>query len=228
MLSGPDVTCVTDRAAHSLHKSEHDVYFSTMTTHYVFIDYENVHPESLRMLYGLPVRVMVFVGAKQLRVPIDLACSLQTLGDAAEYVRISGCGHNALDFHIAYALGQLSVSESAAAFHVISKDSGSEPLMTHLRSQGIAAHRWSEISEIPLLKNAKPATPEERLASIVVNLRQRGVAKPRKVSTLSNTIDALFPKSLPPCDVQALVEALRREGYISVEGESVHYHLALA
>jgi hypothetical protein len=199
-----------------------------MTTHYVLIDYENVHPANLWMLHGLPVRVMVFVGAKQAQVPIGLACSLQALGDAAEYVRVSGCGRNALDFHIAYALGQLTGSDPDAAFHVISNDTGFEPLMAHLRSKGIAAHRRAEISGIPLLKSAKPTTPDERFAAVVTNLQQRGASKPRTLRTLSSTINAHFQKTLLPCDVQKLVEALQREGYISVEGERVTYYLALA
>ena len=45
---------------------------------------------------------MVFVGANQRRVPFDMASAIQRMGDKAEYIKISGNGPNALDFHIAY------------------------------------------------------------------------------------------------------------------------------
>ena len=56
-----------------------------MKNNYILIDYENVQPKNLVILNGHPVKVIVFVGANQAKVPFDLATSLQALGSNAEY-----------------------------------------------------------------------------------------------------------------------------------------------
>ena len=76
-----------------------------MRNNIVLIDFENVQPESLELLAQDHFRVLVFVGANQARLPFEVAASLQKLGARAEYIKISGNGSNALDFHIAYYVG---------------------------------------------------------------------------------------------------------------------------
>jgi hypothetical protein len=95
-----------------------------LKNNYILIDYENVQPKNLAILNGHPVKVIVFVGANQAKVPFDLASSLQALGSNAEYVKIRGNGSNALDFHIAFYIGQLAERDPYAYFHIISKDTG--------------------------------------------------------------------------------------------------------
>jgi hypothetical protein len=73
----------------------------------------------------LHVRVIVFVGPLQTKIAFEKAAALQRMGANAEYVRLSGGGANALDFHIAYYLGQLTAKDPTAYFHFISKDTGS-------------------------------------------------------------------------------------------------------
>ena len=52
--------------------------------------------------------VIVFVGVNQAKVTSEVASVLQRVGNRASYIKISGSGKNALDFHIAYYLGKLS------------------------------------------------------------------------------------------------------------------------
>ena len=66
-----------------------------MRTNYVLIDFENVQPESLEQLTNDHFKVIVFVGASQVKLPFEVAASLQELGSRAEYVKISGNGSNA-------------------------------------------------------------------------------------------------------------------------------------
>ena len=98
-----------------------------MKKHYILIDYENVQTKSLSVLQGAPNQefvITVFVGANQSKIPIELVSSMQSFGDKAEYVQITGSGRNALDFHIAYYLGALTERDPKGIFHVISKDTG--------------------------------------------------------------------------------------------------------
>jgi hypothetical protein len=103
-------------------------------TNYVLIDFENVRPASLEPLTDDHFKVIVFVGASQTRLAYEVAASVQQLGSRAEYVKVSGNGANALDFHIAYHIGRLAAAELSAYFHIISKDTGFDPLVQHLRS----------------------------------------------------------------------------------------------
>ena len=189
-----------------------------MKTNYFLIDYENVQPKSLQVLNGQPVKVIVFLGANQGKVSVEVAKALQSLGSNAEYVQISGNGPNAVDFHIAFTMGEISKSDESARFHIISKDSGFDPLIEYLRTKRIVAQRSAEIPGVPIRKTKVP----EKLEAIIRNLSSRN-GRPRKVTTLSNTINALFQKSLDEAEVMSLIKALEKHGHIAIQGENVSY-----
>ena len=84
--------------------------------------------------------VLVFTGAQQ-KVAISLIEAVQALGERGKFVRISGNGKNALDFHIAYYLGKFSERDPQGRFLLVSGDSGYDPLISHLSAKGIAARR---------------------------------------------------------------------------------------
>ena len=96
-----------------------------MKNNYVLIDFENVAPENLDLLDQDWIRVYVFVGKNQTKLPFSVVKAIQKMGDRAQYVEMSGTGHNALDFHIAYYVGRLSANDKDAYFHIISNDQGS-------------------------------------------------------------------------------------------------------
>lgn len=96
---------------------------------YVLIDYENVAPENLDVLDHALVHVLVFVGKNQTKLPFSLVKSIHKLGSRAEYIEVSGTGHNALDFHIAFYIGRYSASDRGASYYIVSKDTGYDPLI---------------------------------------------------------------------------------------------------
>lgn len=200
-----------------------------MKNNYVLIDYENVQPKSLAALRGEHVfKVYLFVGASQAKVTFEVAEAMQALGEHAKYIKISGNGPNALDFHIAYYIGQLAAQDPNAFFHIISKDAGFDPLIKHLKTQKVFACRSKDIGDIPMLKAgqvAKAGKVEDKLALILANLRQRGAAKPRSIKTLASTIGALFAKQLTEEEISALVEGLKESGHIKLDGTRVSYLL---
>ncbi|MBV9791600.1 MAG: hypothetical protein JOZ51_25610, partial [Chloroflexi bacterium] len=119
-----------------------------MKTNYVLIDYENVQPAAVPVLAQEHFKVIVFVGISQAKITFEVASALQHLGSRAEYVKISGSGPNALDFHIAFYIGQLVAQDPTAHFHIISKDTGFDPLIQHLKSKKVLASRWQDIADI--------------------------------------------------------------------------------
>jgi hypothetical protein len=196
-----------------------------MRTNYVLIDYENVQPKDLALLNGHPFMVFVFVGASQNKISTELAEAMQARGENGRYVRISGNGRNALDFHIAFHLGELAAKDPEGFYHVISKDTGFDPLLEHLKARGIRAQRSKGLAEMPILGLSGPKTMDEKLDSIIKNLRSRGSARPRKRKTLASTIHALFSKQLAEGEIETFIDALAERRAISVEDGKVSYNL---
>lgn len=196
-----------------------------MRTNYVLIDYENVQPVTLNALEKEHFKVIVFVGASQTKITFDIATSLQRLGANASYVKISSNGSNALDFHIAFYIGQIAATDPSAYFHIISKDTGFDPLIAHLKTKKIFATRSSIINDIPIVKASNGHTLPEKLEIVVSNLIQRGASKPRTVTTLSSTINSIFQKTLTKEDIMEIVKQLEKQKIIAIVETKVTYSL---
>lgn len=196
-----------------------------MRTNFILIDFENVQPKALPILDAEHFKVIVFVGANQTKLSFETALALQKMGAKAEYIKISGNGSNALDFHIAYYIGVLSAQEPDAFFHIISKDTGFDPLIQHLKTKKVFAARSRDVGEIPLLKAANSKNPTEKFAVIIRNLQQRGASKPRTVKTLSSTISSLFQKQLTDEELTSLLKELQSKGLVTINETKVTYAL---
>lgn len=196
-----------------------------MPTNYVLIDFENVQPKNLDILVNHPFKIFVFVGANQTKVSFDLATVMQDFGDNAKYIKISGNGQNALDFHIAYYIGQLTVQDPEGYFHIISKDTGFDPLIKHLRTRKIRIHRERDLAEIPVLRISSATDNDERIKAIIKNLAGRGQSRPRKVKTLANTINSLFTKKLEDSELMSLMKILKERKYIVENEGNISYKL---
>ena len=196
-----------------------------MRTNYVLIDYENVQPTDLAMLRDGPFKVKVFLGPNQSKISVALAAALQSLGANAEYVLLEAAGSNALDFHIAYYIGVLSTQESSAFFHIISKDTGFDPLIRHLKAKGVFSQRSTSIASMPYFKPALPSSSDARVDVVVAHLAKMKAAKPRATKTLLSTLHALFKKELSEEQLSTLFALLCKRGIVKVDGTKVSYEL---
>lgn len=194
-------------------------------TNYVLIDYENVQPEAMAVLAQEHFKVIVFVGANQAKVTFEVASALQQMGDRAEYVKITGNGSNALDFHIAFYIGVLAGIEPDAYFHIVSKDTGFDPLIQHLKAKKILACRSKDVTDIPIVKAANSKSPADRAAVVIADLKRRGASRPRAVKTLSSTISGIFQKQISDQDIASLIATLQKQGIVTVNGTKVSYSL---
>jgi hypothetical protein len=197
----------------------------TTRTNFVLVDFENVQPRDIGLLKDGPFKVKVFLGPNQSKIPVALATAVQSLGGNAEYIVLETAGNNALDFHIAYCIGVLSTTEPTAFFHIISKDSGFDPLLKFLKGKKVFAHRSTCIVDIPYFKPALPAAPEAQVEAVVADLIRRKASKPRTQKTLLSTLHALFKKELSEQQLAALFAALCTRGIIQVDGTKVSYAL---
>lgn len=194
-----------------------------MRKNVILVDLENVQPKSFSELDKPEFHLLIFVGANQAKISLEMAASVQKLGSRAEYIRICGNGSNALDFHIAYYLGQMSLTESDAYFHVISKDTGFDPLIQFLKNKGIVVVRSTSVSDIPIIKNTGAKTLDDQVAIIISDLERRGSAKPRTIKTLTSTINALFQKAISDSDIAAILDGLKKRNIITLNGTKVSY-----
>lgn len=112
----------------------------------VLVDFESVQNIDFSQLAGS--RLVVFAGEVQRKVPIEVAMGLQALGERARWVRSSGVGPNALDFHIAFEIGRMVEKGERGPMFVLSRDRGFDPLLTWLGAEHrIPARRVTCLAE---------------------------------------------------------------------------------
>ena len=196
-----------------------------MKPEFVLIDFENVQPRNLGTLSGRAVRIKIFLGSNQAKIPIAMAQAIQTFGPDAEYIQIDGNGSNALDFHIAYYIGRLAAEHPGSDFHIVSKDTGFDPLIRHLKAKGISCHRTKALSETAAAKIPNAGPNAQKIDAVIDNLAKRKAAKPRTLKTLRSTIKALFVNQLSDEELDDLIGELTERGAVKVTDGKVHYEL---
>lgn len=199
------------------------------TEQFVLVDYENVQPTNLQRLRDQGFRIRVFLGAAQERLPLSMVSSLQVFGPALEYVQTSGVGPNALDFYIAYFLGRKTLELPHARFYVISHDTGFDPLLRHLRSQGLACRRVTTVEEIiseqNLLQSVHALPLEQMLERVLNHLSRAAITRPRAVKTLRSTINSLFGKKLTDSQIDDVIMAMKNTGFVLKDSPRLVYRL---
>ena len=188
-----------------------------MTTNFVLVDFENVQPGNMGLLKGGPFHIKVFLGASQGKISLEMAQALQTFGDAAEYIQVVGNGKDALDFHIAYYIGKLAAENPGASFSIISRDTGFDPLVKHLKLKHIECKRSASIADIPQVKatataTAKPApAPAKSVSKPVVKPVAKPSAPPAAPRT-SPAKPAARTAAKPPVDSMRMAQVLENLG----------------
>lgn len=196
-----------------------------MNTRFVLIDFENIQPKDVALLKGEHLKIKVFVGSHQAKIPLELAHSLQPFGIDAEYIKIDGDGKNALDFHIAFYIGRISSEIPGATFHLISKDCGFDPLIRHLKSKGIKCSRTASLATVSLKKVSPPKVSKGNIDTVVDNLKKRQSSKPSTLVKLKSTILALLKNQISDESMDGLINELKARGVIEVSAGKVQYLL---
>ena len=214
-----------------------------MRTNHVLIDFENVHVKSLELLKGEHFRVMVFLGPKNTKLPVDLVLAMQTFGTRGEYVMLESPGTNALDFHVAFHLGRLAAEDPGGFFHIISKDTGFDPLIQHLKARKVFSARSPSIEEMPCFRAASPVTSvadpaqarpnerhvadagrfEELCTMAVAQLVAMKRVRPGKLSKLHNAIQSKLGKDVSGSTVDMVCSELVKRGLVKVAGQRLAY-----
>jgi hypothetical protein len=212
-----------------------------MKTNYVLIDYENVQVKTLERLREEHFRIYVFLGPNNTKLHKDLVLAMHEFGDRAQYIELDVSARDALDFHLAYYLGKLSTIDPLGFFHVISKDTGFDPLLRYLKANSIFSARSESIDAMPCFVKAagngevpeppasRPpspvAEPDSLMKLVLDDLVKRKTAKPRTPKTLKSTMQARCGSDVSAGQVDALYAALIERQYVRVDGTKLTYSL---
>jgi hypothetical protein len=215
---------------------------------HVFVDFENVHEVDLAVIGSKAVSFTLLVGPRQTKLDVSLVEKLFEHAVSVQLVRLTSAGRNALDFTLAYYVGRAVAADPSGHFYIISKDTGYDPLITHLRSRQIWACRHVSFEALPFVGQARPAAPAPPAAArksrlqpepksvpdslgesetrVLEHFRRPSATRPRTQKTLVRFLVAYLGHKITEADALSLVETLGQAGHLVVgEKGKVTYHL---
>ena len=196
----------------------------------LLVDYENVGKIDLNAIPD-GVKVPFFFGASQKTVPTEFLKAALKLGERFVPIDIEGHGKNALDFHIAFYLGEYLIASPQTRCVILSKDKGFDPLVKHLSGRGFAVQRAATLGDaFPTAAPSKPVRSYEIAAapSLANGLEWlKGIQKnkrPRKRKGLVAHLHTHFGQKIPETNIQAFVDQLIAEKELTEINEAITYH----
>ncbi len=189
---------------------------------HILVDVENMKSIDTALL-GLKHLVFhLFFGPENKKLEIELVEAILTHSQDVKMVRSPKHGKNALDFVLAYHLGQIASAEPKAFFHIISKDSGFDSLVAFLLSKKIEARRHANWASLQLALTPKPPTPPKKSLSpsaekVLENLKKSPSNRPKKIATLIRQAKSYSGKDATDSMAEDLVAEFRSHKLISVD-----------
>ena len=186
---------------------------------HVFVDFENVHQIDLSVIGARSVCFTLLLGARQKRLDVALVEKLMEHAASVQLIRLTSSGKNALDFSLAYYVGRAVAGDPTAYFHIVSKDTGFNPLIEHLRSRHISVVRHDDFSTLTLSSSAKrpPALNDGLLMRALEHLRKNTKNRPKRLKTLESHLKAFAGKDTTDKAVSELIKGLRTAGHLSID-----------
>ena len=215
---------------------------------HIFVDFENVHKIDLAVIGNKAVSFTLLVGPRQTKLDVSLVEKLFEHAVSVQLVRLTAAGRNALDFTLAYYVGRSVAADPTGYFHIVSKDTGYDPLIEHLQSRHISARRHDSFATLTFATPVKSATPAPIAAArkpkvqpepkpeatsldqwetrVINHFRKPSASRPRSRKTLLRFLIAYFGHKITEPEAQSLIEALGEAGHVVIgEKDSVTYDL---
>ena len=209
---------------------------------HVFVDFENVQQIDASVIGSKAVYFTLLLGAKQSKLDVALVEKLMEHAASVQLIRLTSSGKNALDFALAYYVGRAVSANPAAFIHIVSKDTGFDPLVEHLRSRHIHAHRHDSFATLTFTGTPKVATvtpkaetvtpkagavgQDETFDRALERLRKNVTNRPKKKKTLLSHLKSGLGKDATELEAANLLEKLRVAGHLSIgDNDAVTYHV---
>lgn len=185
----------------------------------LLVDLENVQKIDLSRVPS-DVRIKVFYGITQKKLPAELVVQAQPLGARLEWIKISGQGPNALDFHIAFYLGEELARHPDSKCVVLSRDTGFDPLIRHLLALGRTCRRANSLKEAFPGEEPVETDPFARLVRLLRNEKTR----PARRKGLAGKVKNWFPHLMED-ERLALIQRLLDESLVRESEKALTYDL---
>lgn len=187
------------------------------------IDHENLSKVDLNQI-PTGARAMLFLGANDASVKRTLFTGAVKLGERLKLVEIEGSGKNALDFHIAFYLGETFSRTPGAKCVVLSKDKGFAPLVKHLLACGFNVEQTDTLPPAKVVR-AKPAPVEDpHYARVLKALKKQDKrALPHTLEKLQKHVANMIKGKGVDEQVPKIVRRLFKDGLVREEGKELAY-----
>lgn len=184
---------------------------------HVFVDFENVRNVDVSIFDRKPVSLTLLLGSEQKNLEAAIVEVLLRNAAAVQLVRIEFKGRNAVDFALAYYLGRAVLADPLGYFHIVSKDTGFDPLVKHLRSRHIRVRRHDDFSSLTFSapRKAIVAVPEDPVSKLSELLHKKAVNRPKTKKKLSNMV-ANHCRGLSESEIDSLMQKLLAKCHLSI------------
>lgn len=205
---------------------------------HIFVDFENVHQIDLAIIGSKAVSFTLLIGPRQTKLDVVLVEKLFEHAASVQLVRLTSTGRNALDFILTYYVGRAVTADPTGFFHIVSKDTGYDPLIEHLRGKHIRARRHDSFATLTFAAPAKPPVPTapaaapksksqskskaqppvlgERATQVLNHLRKPSATHPRNKKKLVSYLVAHLGRKITDADASEIVESLCQAGHLTV------------
>jgi len=177
---------------------------------YIYVDFENLN--NLKELKPISGKYIFFIGSNQKKLNTDLVVSANE--QEVEWIKVTGSGKNALDFHIVYYLAKYD-DEKDIKHYILSKDTGFDPLVEHLSRKGILISRIITVDEATNKNSSRINVDKTIYDMCYKNLSKITKAKrPKSIKTLSSHLKALLGPEREN-QVEIVIDEFFRNNFIS-------------
>jgi PIN domain len=191
----------------------------------LLIDYENVTQVRLADLQRPNLKIFIFVGCAQVKIPFELVREAHLLGEAVEWIGVEGSGANALDFHLVFYLGQISLQSPNSKYVILSRDRGFDPLIQHLTKRGISCRRIDSL-EVLSGNNPELTYSQDFLSDIAIAKLSAAIPKsrPKKRATLYTYLKSVLTKYHPSdSEIKQLLDTWFATGKVTETKDKISY-----
>jgi hypothetical protein len=224
---------------------------------HVLVDYENVKRVEPAVLGRKNYIVHLFLGPTNKKLEVEVVERLLEHSQTVKLIRSPKPGKNALDFVMAYHLGQAVLTDPKAYFHLVSKDEGFDSLVDLLKARNVKVKRhsgWESLETLAAVgvvstsgsgtangsKAANgvakaPATAGQEKTSTLSpdaekfrkNLTKTAKNRPKQLSTLVSHAKSLLGKGASDADGKKVVAELLNAGHLKIDDKKAVTYLAL-
>jgi hypothetical protein len=211
-----------------------------LPVNHVFVDLENVKTIDTTVLGGKNLTLHLFLGPQNKKLEVDVVEKLMEHSQVVQMIRSPKNGKNALDFVLAYHLGQAVLADPKGYFHIVSKDAGFDALVALLESRKVKVRRHEDWSALSLQSQTKPVVAvvsptwvqkpafSEAAQKLLENLRNNLKGRPKTEKKLITHAMNYTGKDKPDAEAKAVkvVGELQKTKLITVDDKgAVSYNV---